>query len=345
MGALGFQRSVHRHNCSLSATRCSSLQQQSAPPCANKSGIAAFSIASCIPPTVVPIEIQTKLAANAVEHETRGRAGSASLLAGLLFDGSGQRLIPTHAVKKGRRYRYYVSRPLITDSRADASGGLRLPAGEIEEIVTSEIGGLLSDPARLSAALGPYLDTAREQQRALQRASDLAASWSEVRAAQLRPMLSRLVQRIEVRGDRIDLKLLPIWLAAFLRNEQQPAAPATPGDEETITLSVLARLRRAGLGMAMIIDGPAGNGRAAKPDPRLVKLIARACRFREKLIQSGGAHLSDVARDEKLTGSYFTRVVRLSYLAPDITRAILEGRHPRDLTAAKLLDHSRLPLA
>jgi len=56
-------------------------------------------------------------------------------------------------------------------------------------------------------------------------------------------------------------------------------------------------------------------------------------------------NLGDVARREKLTGSYFVRLVRLSYLAPDITRAILDGRHPRDLSAAKLLEHSRLPLA
>jgi len=31
--------------------------------------------------------------------------------------------------------------------------------------------------------------------------------------------------------------------------------------------------------------------------------------------------------------------------APDITHAILDGRQPRDLTAEKLLEHSRLPLA
>ena len=37
--------------------------------------------------------------------------------------------------------------------------------------------------------------------------------------------------------------------------------------------------------------------------------------------------------------------VRLSYLAPDITQAILDGRQPRDLTPEKLLEHSRLPLA
>jgi hypothetical protein len=36
---------------------------------------------------------------------------------------------------------------------------------------------------------------------------------------------------------------------------------------------------------------------------------------------------------------------RTSYLAPDITQAILEGSQPRDLTAEKLLAHSRLPLA
>ena len=47
---------------------------------------------------------------------------------------------------------------------------------------------------------------------------------------------------------------------------------------------------------------------------------------------------------EGVSRSYFTRVVRLSYLAPDITQAILEGRQPHDLTAEKLLAHSRLPL-
>jgi hypothetical protein len=51
-----------------------------------------------------------------------------------------------------------------------------------------------------------------------------------------------------------------------------------------------------------------------------------------------------LARREGLSPSYFTRLVRLSYLAPDIIQAILDGRQPRDLTADKLLVHSRLPL-
>ena len=46
-----------------------------------------------------------------------------------------------------------------------------------------------------------------------------------------------------------------------------------------------------------------------------------------------------------MSRSYFTRVVRLSYLAPDITQAVLDGRQPPHLTADKLLAHSHLPLA
>jgi len=52
-----------------------------------------------------------------------------------------------------------------------------------------------------------------------------------------------------------------------------------------------------------------------------------------------------LAKQEGVSPSYFTRLVRLSYLAPDITQAILDRRQPPDLTADKLLAHSRLLLA
>ncbi len=74
---------------------------------------------------------------------------------------------------------------------------------------------------------------------------------------------------------------------------------------------------------------------AVKPDARLIKLLARAHRFHPTLVQSDGVAFTALA----------LRDVRLSYLAPDITQAIIEGRQPRDLTAEKLLAHSRLPLA
>jgi hypothetical protein len=45
-------------------------------------------------------------------------AAAPSLLSGLIFDSDGARLSPTHAVKKGKRYRYYVSTALIAHRAA-----------------------------------------------------------------------------------------------------------------------------------------------------------------------------------------------------------------------------------
>ena len=83
----------------------------------------------------------------------------------------------------------------------------------------------------------------------------------------------------------------------------------------------------------------------AKPDPRLVKLLIRARQFNATLLHGDGMPFAALAKREGVSPSYFTRLIRLSYLAPDITEAILDGRQPRDLTADKLLAHSRLPLA
>ena len=81
-----------------------------------------------------------------------------------------------------------------------------------------------------------------------------------------------------------------------------------------------------------------------KPDARLIKLLIKARRFSATLTDSDGVPFAALAKRQGVSPSYFTRLVRLSYLAPDITQAILDGHQPRDLTADKLLAHSRLPL-
>ena len=105
-----------------------------------------------------------------------------------------------------------------------------------------------------------------------------------------------------------------------------------------------ARLRRAGREIRMVIDGTDPFA-TAKPNARLVKLLLRARRFNAALTQGEAIAFAALAQREGVSRSYFTRLVRLSYLAPDITQAILDGRHPGDLTPEKLLEHSRLPLA
>src|SRR5437773_12422060 len=93
----------------------------------------------------------------------------------------------------------------------------------------------------------------------------------------------------------------------------------------------------------MVIDGTDPFA-TAKPNARLVKLLLRARRFNAALTQGEAIAFAALAQREGVSRSYFTRLVRLSYLAPDIIQAILDGRQPRDLTPEKLLAHSRLPI-
>jgi hypothetical protein len=84
-------------------------------------------------PTIVdkPLwdEVQAVLAANRVDRATGARARHPSLLTGMVFDETGERLTPTYAVKKGTRYRYYVSTSLITGAGRNRARGRRIPAG------------------------------------------------------------------------------------------------------------------------------------------------------------------------------------------------------------------------
>src|SRR6516225_7438681 len=73
----------------------------------------------------------------------------------------------------------------------------------------------------------------------------------------------------------------------------------------------------------------------AKPGARLIKLLIRARRFNAALVAGDPMPFAALAKRERVSPSYFTRLIRLSYLAPDITLAILDGRQPPDLTANK----------
>ena len=156
-----------------------------------------------------------------------------------------------------------------------------------------------------------------------------------------RAVLTRLIERIDVAADQIDIHFRPTRLAPLL-DVATPLPSAS--EDETQILSVPIRLWRAGREITMRIDGTDPFA-TAKPDARLIKLLIRARRFNAALVGSDGVPFAALARREGVSPSYFTRLVRISYLAPDITQAILDGRQPPDLTVDKLLAHSRLPLA
>jgi site-specific DNA recombinase len=157
---------------------------------------------------------QQRLASNATDRATGAGAKSPSLLAGLLFDAEGHRLIPTHAVKQGRRYRYYVSKALITGGRDSAPDGYRVPAPEIEALVSDRIRLFLADPGAIFEAIRSGAPDPAAQRRLLSRARDLASQWPDLLPARLRLLLHTLIRRIELHTDRLDVQLLPSQVRA-----------------------------------------------------------------------------------------------------------------------------------
>ena len=61
------------------------------------------------------------------------------------------------------------------------------------------------------------------------------------------------------------------------------------------------------------------------------------------MLEEPSLPLKEIAAEQGISGSYVTRLLRLAFLAPDIVTAILNGRHPPQLTANRLMDDTRLP--
>ena len=94
--------------------------------------------------------------------------------------------------------------------------------------------------------------------------------------------------------------------------------------------------------MRMLVEGPDNENEL---DPSLLKLIARAHDVQERLCQDTNLTVRDIAREEGITSAYIYTLLRLPWLAPDITTAIVNGQQPLQLSAKFLmLRASRLPI-
>ena len=79
-------------------------------------------------------------------------------------------------------------------------------------------------------------------------------------------------------------------------------------------------------------------------DPSLLRIVARAHDIQDRLNQNTQLTVNDIALEERVTAAYIYTLLRLPWLAPDITTAIVNGRQPQDLNAKTLMRKtSRLP--
>ena len=283
-------------------------------------------------------EVEARLALNRVERQSGARAAEPSLLTGLITDEHGERMTPTHANKKGTRYRYYVSHDLIRRGRpSDAQTGWRVPAGEIEAVVEQRILKFLTDEAGLHEALETTVRDAGRRRAAVAAARELAEHWPGLPASEKRLLLQRLAVRIDIGPAGLDIA---VRTGALIKDIQRAdpngvGPDGAPAPAPVINLAVPIQLKRVGKEMRLLVDG-AGSGETRSANRSLLRLLGQAHRFQAMALGGNGASTGTLAAEAGVSRSYFTRILKLSFLSPTLTSAILEGRQSATLNAASL---------
>jgi site-specific DNA recombinase len=251
----------------------------------------------------------------------------------VLFDAGGERLTPSHAVKKGRRYRYYVSTALITQAETDRAQGWRLPAQEIEDAVIRVLTDALTSPARLLERFGTADVPSDQTGKMLDRATRLVAALNRS-PAQRAKVVRDLIERVIVEDDTITIRV---------RRSSLEGGPVVPPSSENLSdspieLTAPVAFRRRGGEMRLVLPEGAIQNDRLRCDPTLIKAIARGRAWFEELATGRARSLRELAERDGITRRYVRRLVDLAFLSPELVEAILQGRQPVALTATRLTE-------
>jgi DNA invertase Pin-like site-specific DNA recombinase len=272
--------------------------------------------------------VQVKLQAHAARPRIRDSDSGQlrepherSPLAGKLFDETGDRLTPSHTKSSSRvgakRIRYYVSRRLMQGEGKDPSGW-RLPALKLERAVCTAIAAhlaehgdqLLAEPDAVT--LYKVQDQVRELHARLGESEDA--------------LLRSLPGTITVSPHALTIELERKALAEAID------VSADDLNDGALQIKTGFAIRRRGVEMK-IITGQFER----EPDQTLINTIARAHLWMEEARK--GIPLVAIGRRHGWTGAPIRQRIRVAFLSPKITAAILDGRQPPELSLQYLLTH------
>jgi len=277
--------------------------------------------------------VQDQLAVKARRHRSKVGAAKPSLLTGMLSDAQGNRFTPSHAVRSGRRYRYYVSAAPITETGEDRAPVWRLAAQEVEGAVIRILVEALTSPAGLLEGYGAGGMPVDQMRKMLARAARLAAALSG--SPQDRAKLVRgLVEKMIVDEKAITIKMRP----GALSGRDGPSPALEDPSSSAIELTAAVAFKRRGVETKLMLPRLDQQNHSARRDPALIKAIARGRAWFDELATGRALSLQALAERDGITRRYIRRLVGLAFLSPELLEAILQGRQPVALTATRLTE-------
>lgn len=281
---------------------------------------------------------------------TRTRKGPAALgtnhiLAGILWDDLGRHMLLDLNWVDGQPYHFYVSSNAQW-SQAEYRRAYRSRADRLDAVALAALGAFLADRGRLRAALRTHGLFEDELDRLAAGGGVAADRLAIIPPMRLEALFVALFTRIEVTPDSLAMHVRLIELRRFLEWDGHGAFVGRPADWPTsnaryaiaVPVSVIAPERWPAFAVQ-----PRDPLTAQKPDKQL-KVLLRSARSAQALFD---AHreldLAGLARRFGRSPGYFSRLIRLNYLAPDIIAAIADGTQPAALDR-KTLASAHVPL-
>ena len=279
-------------------------------------------------------QVQAQFQSNLQAPRKRPRSTEQGLLMGLLYDEQGNRFTPSHATKKGRRYRYYVSQAVIKRSKSNHSGPVRIPASEIEELVLSQLTLLLRSPQRLMDILAGV----DRSQGDIETSAEASRVWRTATSDKVQTVLRAALRRVIVHNDRIEIEIIRSALRQTVLGVSDDPEAVIYNSDEVVMIETAAQLKRCGGDMRLVLP-PDSPGATPHEVPSLIRAISRAHDWVERILRGEVVNQRSIAKETGLDERYISRIIPLAFLAPDLTEAILEGRQPVHLSLDTCLEH------
>ncbi len=248
-------------------------------------------------------QVQALMKTNAVARKHKQSANGA-LLAGLVYDDRGNRMTPSYSTKNDVRYRFYVSSALLKGRKQEAGTLSRISGPDLEAAVL----------------------TALENEKVLLPVEEPTTD---------RENLASLVDRIVVGQNNIRLDLKA-------SNESVGPKPDTNGSEAS-ELDRLCAARHIDIPWRQSPKGPLARvdestTRGNEPDPALIQAVARAHAWTTMLLEGVHTSIESLATSINMHPKVIRKSIRLAFLAPDITEAIILGEQTKSLTLTDLYE-------
>lgn len=215
------------------------------------------------------------------------------------YDVRGLQTYCAHATKLSKRYRYYLTHPKkLTKDRPPT---VRVPAHEMEQLVTEALTKFLSDQSALMTA------ACNADAEALQELFNRAANGV------------RMLQ-----GSQSDARqVLDDWDVNI--NVARTSFEVTLQLTERVSHTLTGRFDKVRRGVDVKLQAAPPDTETIERDEQLVATLAEAYVLRQRALANPEMELEAIAAERGMGVRRLKRLLKLSYLEPEVVSGVLEG--------------------